>query len=241
MKITTRRGIWGFAFAVTFLSVLFACGLNVLVFSPEILAMTLRGTLIITPCVTMPTCLFVGAKIYENQLLSDELQAIVERDRLTDVATRDFFFERLSRRERDYGVSLMIDIDHFKRVNDAHGHLVGDEVIKMVAQALQEQVRETDVVCRFGGEEFVVFLHRSSEGEGWQIAERMREAIAAQVTQSDTGDVRVTISVGGSMKEQLEQVEDAIRRADSCLYKAKALGRNRTVVDWSEAEARAIA
>lgn len=166
--------------------------------------------------------------------LSQELSRLVNRDRLTDVATRDFFFERLAADPDTYGVSLMIDIDHFKKVNDTHGHLVGDDVIARVGRVLKDEMREDDIVCRFGGEEFLVYLRDATRADGWEIAERIRERIAAEVITTRNGPVEVTVSVGGSLKVQLEKIEEAIRRADDCLYRAKAMGRNRTVVEWRD-------
>ena len=120
----------------------------------------------ITFVITLPVCMYIGLKIRENTSLSDELVRLVNRDRLTDVATRDFFFERMDKNPESYGVSLMVDIDHFKMVNDTYGHFAGDDVIKHVSQLLRKETRENDVICRFGGEEFVVFLHEVSGDQG---------------------------------------------------------------------------
>lgn len=129
----------------------------------------------------------------------------------------------------------MVDIDHFKQVNDKVGHFVGDDVIRLAADVLRKQVREEDIVCRFGGEEFVIFLKSASLQEGWDTAERIRRSIEAATTPTDDGDVKITVSVGGSMKSSLEHIDDAIKRADECLYRAKEAGRNRTIVDWGTA------
>ncbi|MCW1952131.1 MAG: GGDEF domain-containing protein [Octadecabacter sp.] len=179
---------------------------------------------------------FIGTKLEHITQLSQELKALVERDRLTDVATRDFFFSRLAMNDEAYGVSLMIDIDHFKAVNDTYGHLIGDEVIARVAQVLRVQVREEDIVCRFGGEEFLIFLHEATTQEGWKIAERIRVGTQNAVTPTDVGQISVTVSVGGSLKEKIEDIEASIQRADACLYRAKAAGRNTTIVDWELVE-----
>lgn len=187
---------------------------------------------VLTIVLTMSMTFFIGTKLEHIRALTHELRRLVERDRLTDVATRDFFFDRLEMDRQAYGVSLMVDIDHFKRVNDAHGHLAGDDVIANVARVLRAQVGERDIVCRFGGEEFVVFLHEASGQDGWAIAERMRGEIERATTQTREGPIQVTVSVGGSLKQQVEDIEDAIRRADQCLYRAKEMGRNRTQVDW---------
>lgn len=166
--------------------------------------------------------------------LSQELTRLVNRDRLTDVATRDFFFKQLEDDRDAFGVSLMVDIDHFKAVNDTYGHLAGDAVILSVANKLKAQLRADDIVCRFGGEEFMVFLRSATAQEGENIAERIRKSIAAAQTPTERGAISVTVSLGGSLKEQLEHVEEAIKRADDCLYRAKAAGRNRTVMEWDD-------
>ena len=187
----------------------------------------------------MPFALFIGVKLRENTRLSDELVRLVNRDRLTDVATRDFFFRRMESDPEAYGVSLMVDIDHFKQVNDTHGHYAGDAVIKQVSQILKRETRTQDIVCRFGGEEFVVFLHEVSADQGLVVAERMRTAVAAEALPGAEGRpaLSVTVSIGGSLKERLEDINLSIQQADAALYRAKSNGRNRTVVDWLPAPA----
>lgn len=186
----------------------------------------------ITFVITLPVCMYIGLKIRENTSLSDELVRLVNRDRLTDVATRDFFFERMDKNPESYGVSLMVDIDHFKMVNDTYGHFAGDDVIKHVSQLLRKETRENDVICRFGGEEFVVFLHEVSGDQGQVIAERMRVSVQTAPALSDGVKVGVTVSIGGSLKERLSDINISIQQADAALYRAKENGRNQTVVDW---------
>ena len=232
MVVDTTARVWIFTLVVTATTLMSAVILNFVFFPRELLPLSLKATAGVVLIVSFPICLWVARQMHEKAILSQELQDLVNRDRLTDVAPRDFFFARLTEFPDAYGVSLMIDIDHFKRVNDTHGHLAGDDVIHAVAQIMRAQIGDVDIVCRFGGEEFVVFLHRATADEGWIIAERIRERIQAATTRTATGDVRVTVSVGGSMKERIEHVDKAIKRADDCLYLAKAAGRNRTVVDW---------
>lgn len=235
MVIDTIGRVWAFTVSTTLVALVFALSLNFVLFPDDIVGATLRGTAIIVPLVAMPICFWVGRQMHEKALMAAQLQALVDRDRLTDVATRDFFFARLTESPDAYGVSLMVDIDHFKRVNDTYGHLAGDDVIQAVAFAMRNQMREDDIVCRFGGEEFMIFLFDATPQEGWTIAERIRSSIEAAPTGTVAGDVNVTVSVGGSMKDQVDHVDDAIKRADDCLYQAKKLGRNRTVVDWGTA------
>jgi len=179
--------------------------------------------------ITFPASFFIWAQVRRNSLLSDELRRLVNRDKLTDMATRDYFFTRMNSNPQAYGVSLMVDIDFFKAVNDTYGHFAGDAVIARVAGVLFRNTRETDIVCRFGGEEFVVFLHNHDMADGFQTAERMRRAIASEVISFDGVDMQVTVSIGGSLKDRLRDINKAIKEADAALYRAKEAGRNRTV------------
>lgn len=197
--------------------------------------LSISNTLTVT--LTMSMTYFILTKLEQITQLTDRLRELVERDRLTDVATRDFFFERLSFSPEAYGISLMVDIDHFKAVNDTYGHLAGDDVIARVAAILKENVRDNDIVCRFGGEEFVIFLYEAGPDEGALIAERIRVETQSARTDTSAGNIAVTVSIGGSMKEQLEHIDDAIKRADDALYIAKAKGRNRTFFDWEQSKA----
>lgn len=123
----------------------------------------------------------------------------------------------------------MIDIDFFKQVNDDYGHLAGDAVISRVATILRRNTRAEDIVCRFGGEEFVVFLSEKDSVDGFEVAERMRRSIAEDIVEFDGQDLKVTVSIGGSLKERLADVTLAIQQADEALYRAKSGGRNRTI------------
>ena len=177
----------------------------------------------------LPVSLFIWSQVRRNMSLSQELQLLVDRDRLTDVATRDFFFARMDASPDSYGVSLMVDIDHFKQVNDTFGHQAGDAVISRVATILRQQTRSSDIVCRYGGEEFVIFLSDQDPIAGYEVAERMRKAIESDILPFQDEEIHVTVSIGGSLKESLEDVNRAFLQADEALYRAKSLGRNRTV------------
>jgi diguanylate cyclase (GGDEF)-like protein len=165
----------------------------------------------------------------KNYLLSEELQRLVNRDRLTDVATRDYFFAQLNANPMAYGVSLMVDIDHFKSVNDTYGHFAGDMVIQQVAEILRETIKDLDIVCRFGGEEFVLFLHDHDAKDGFTMAERLREKVAKTKMTYEGEAINVTVSIGGSMKNRIATITAAIKEADEALYCAKQGGRNQTV------------
>ena len=168
----------------------------------------------------------------KNQVLYEQLQARADTDPLTNVATRRLFFEQLEAHPERTGVSLMVDIDHFKAVNDTHGHMVGDRVIQAVADVLSAQVRSTDIICRFGGEEFAVFLRDSSPDLGAEIAERMRRGVAEANVQCAGQVISVSVSIGASQKKESEDISASLMRADDALYRAKTEGRNRVSLAW---------
>jgi diguanylate cyclase (GGDEF)-like protein len=123
---------------------------------------------------------------------------------------------------------MMVDVDHFKAVNDEHGHDEGDQVLQRVAHSLRDGVRDGDVVARWGGEEFCVLMPRIGVVEAQALAERVAVQVAA------SGQPRVTVSIGIARCELgAEPAEGVIRRADAALYRAKQAGRNRVVADYS--------
>jgi two-component system cell cycle response regulator len=125
---------------------------------------------------------------------------------------------------------LMVDIDHFKRINDTYGHLVGDDVLREVATLLQGAVRTVDVVARYGGEEFIIVLPETNEEGAIAFAERLRERIEAQeFGRGGRAGLRLTTSIGVATfpSPLVESTEDLFGRADAALYRAKADGRNR--------------
>jgi two-component system, cell cycle response regulator len=166
----------------------------------------------------------------------DPLTKSVNRGELMRLASAEI--ENARRDSRDLGI-VIVDIDHFKKINDLHGHPFGDHVLKLVAQALKGQVRTTDVVGRYGGEEFIVLLPRVTRTSLQFVAERLRRGVAQLEISREGQKVPVTASVGGQIwkPEDLAGVEFPvlIEGADRCLYRAKEGGRNRVVTDLGEA------
>lgn len=164
-----------------------------------------------------------------NKLHSDTLT-----DAMTGLLNRrglDKAIEQFREQNRPFSL-LALDIDHFKRVNDTFGHDVGDELIKSVGKKMTAQARTQDIVCRSGGEEFVIFLADTDSVQAFDVAERIRRSIEA-FDFSTVG--RVTISIGVSYWQgQTESVHEAIKHADNALYEAKRNGRNRTEVHASQ-------
>jgi diguanylate cyclase (GGDEF)-like protein/PAS domain S-box-containing protein len=130
-------------------------------------------------------------------------------------------------------VWIMVDIDHFKRVNDTYGHEAGDEVLKAVAEALRSTARVADIVARFGGEEFVLVLPDTSAEVAARIAERLRLAIEALSTDVDGQVIRVTASFGVAQRAAQESQLEVLERADAALFSSKKDGRNRVTMSTS--------
>jgi diguanylate cyclase (GGDEF)-like protein len=161
-----------------------------------------------------------------------ELARIAHEDPLTGLANRRCFFtetERVISRADRYGENLsllLIDLDYFKRVNDQHGHSVGDEVLVEVALRARTGLRREDMPCRWGGEEFVVLLPQMGVKEALVVANRLRDIIASPVVRTSAGDLSVTASFGIAQRRSGESIAAVVARADIALYQAKASGRN---------------
>lgn len=148
------------------------------------------------------------------------------RDSLTGVFNRRFLnmflFDKISSMKQLVGRCsvLMADIDHFKNYNDKNGHLAGDELLNKISKLFQDSVRQGDIVFRYGGEEFLIFLEHTSKQVAYSVAERIRQAIE--------GNTSVTISIGvATFPDDGQDTEELISRADVALYKAKEAGRNK--------------
>jgi|GEM_PF-3947445 len=167
-----------------------------------------------------------------------DLKRLAATDSLTNLLNRRAFTSALCRefgKADRYGHSLgllLIDIDHFKRINDRFGHLAGDSVLRQVSGHLGQTMRTVDVVARFGGEEFAVLVSGAGSGHVFGAAERIRTTVFEQSFLSECRDYRVTVSIGIAQYqgEGGRLSEDLIRDADVALYRAKANGRNRVEV-----------
>ncbi|MEW6695514.1 MAG: GGDEF domain-containing protein [Pseudomonadota bacterium] len=171
-----------------------------------------------------------------NEQLIRELQSQASRDALTGVINRRYLMEtgaRLLQQHRHSGeplALLIIDLDHFKQINDLHGHLGGDEVLVAVVNTCVQLVRASDCFGRLGGEEFALILPNTQFAQARDLAERLRTAIAALAISVKTETIRPTISVGVAMASDDDvTLSDLLRRADMAMYDAKAGGRNRVV------------
>jgi diguanylate cyclase (GGDEF)-like protein len=177
-----------------------------------------------------------GMVAYDNAVLHSQVQRLASTDPLTGLHNRRTFFElsaarfTAALRGDEPTAAIMVDIDHFKRVNDAHGHAVGDDVIKEVAMRLRGVLRHDDLLGRYGGEEFVLLLPGTTAANAAHLAERLRHAVTDTPVPTRTGPLEVTVSVGATQVQATDSiVEDALARADAALYRAKQGGRNQVV------------
>jgi diguanylate cyclase (GGDEF)-like protein len=171
----------------------------------------------------------------ENARLFRESQTQAITDALTGVYNRrglfqlgEFEFQRSRRINRPFSV-MMFDIDHFKQVNDKYGHAAGDQVLHQVAQRCLKNSRATDLVGRYGGEEFVMLLTETNLHAAHAIAERLRLGIMKSSFHTDAGEISITLSIGVAEAGKTDTLEALIERADAALYQAKHTGRNRVV------------
>jgi diguanylate cyclase (GGDEF)-like protein len=168
----------------------------------------------------------------ELRVRNVELERLSATDGLTGLYNRRFMQEALSRcraTARRHGVSwsvVMLDIDHFKSVNDTLGHAVGDTVLRETASRLATRLRTEDIVARWGGEEFLVALPQSEPGGAGVVGEALRHTVGREPVAYDGGVLDVSVSVGWADAGE-STVEDVVRRADEALYRAKESGRNR--------------
>lgn len=168
-----------------------------------------------------------------NALLYRAATRSALRDPLTDTGNRiamDQTLQReieLSRRHLLPLSLLMLDIDHFKQINDTHGHSAGDDVLKAVAASIKGQLRNVDMVFRYGGEEFLILLSNTAREAAAMVGERLRLAAQSEEFLADGRVVGLTVSIGCSTLLPGESVESLLRRADNALYVAKREGRNR--------------
>lgn len=170
----------------------------------------------------------------ENSRLFEELSRLAVTDNLTGLLNRRAFseaaereFERARRYRRPLSL-ILFDIDKFKSVNDAHGHLIGDQVLRVLSETVRKTTRATDIVCRWGGEEFLILMPEQGHDQAFSTAERLRQDASNLVVVTPSGHLSLTISLGvASLKRQEgESLDGLIGRADAAMYEAKAAGRN---------------
>ncbi len=173
----------------------------------------------------------------------DKVHHEAQLDPLTEIGNRKFFDQEIARvlseaRESETSIAmLMIDVDHFKKFNDNYGHQIGDQVLRLVARTLVENLKGRDVIARYGGEEFVILLPHTRLMDAEKVANLLRASLSTkQIKRRSTNETlgNITISIGAAEYDLVEDAETLIGRADRAMYKAKQTGRNRVVCDEIE-------
>ncbi|MGC4011509.1 MAG: GGDEF domain-containing protein [Pseudomonas sp.] len=197
----------------------------------------LLGTLHYINLATMLGIMAVLASTYYRLVRHSErrLHELACTDPLTQLRNRRFMMEVVQHEAAVFErggrpLSILLgDVDHFKRINDEHGHAVGDAVLRAIARVLREGVREVDHVARWGGEEFLVLLPGTELDEAQQVAERLRAAVQTLVEVEGRRELGLSITLGMAELQAGESIEQALVRADRALYEGKQTGRNRVV------------
>jgi diguanylate cyclase (GGDEF)-like protein/PAS domain S-box-containing protein len=171
--------------------------------------------------------------VTEQKEVEERLREVAIRDPLTGIFNRRHFFE-VAQQLREMSIRhewplsvAVLDADHFKAINDAHGHAAGDEALRGLVRAARKNLRASDVLARYGGEEFVLLMPQTGLDEATRAAERMRAAVAEEKVVYEGREIALTVSIGVATRAADESVEALLNRADAALYRAKDAGRNR--------------
>jgi diguanylate cyclase len=248
----SARG-WSRVFFLTICGTLFCIGVAFLVDSYSFqdnrwrLGLSPLNDLMIPLLLAPPFFFYLLYKLRELANAHYELLKVAATDELTACLNRQAFtilveayLERTARLAiRGDGALLVIDVDHFKAVNDRFGHISGDEALRMISGEIKDCLRENDLVGRMGGEEFGVFLPGANRREAGVVAERIRASVNAATFSPQGGPVPLSVSVGATVNSSHASFNEMFRIADECLYVAKNNGRNR--VEFSDSNIRSQA
>lgn len=199
-------------------------------------AIVLAGALIPSvTCFPISTILLLQQRklagaLRELERAHRHLKELSSRDPMTGLLNRQAFFERVAGCAGRKGAYLMIDVDHFKSINDTHGHGAGDEALRRIATAIAGLVEPADLVARFGGEEFCVHTPGADAMAGMKLAERIRRGVGKVAFAPRGQRHRLTVSIGVANAGDFEDIDATLHAADTALYEAKGRGRNRVVV-----------
>ena len=232
MMIKSRAGLLGFVLAVSAAAIVLGSGADFLTVRyglPEHGPVHVVTTVLVC---ALPISWFVGARLMQLNRLKDQLEITSRYDRLTGLLNRPTFMDMLAELPPRTGAVALLDVDFFKRVNDTHGHFVGDKVLAHVARCLSQSCRPGDMICRFGGEEFAVLFADAGVEMAQRLAADMVRSVAESALSVDGHSHHLTISLGYALAGDGIDPAQALQSADQALYRAKAQGRNRAVAAW---------
>jgi diguanylate cyclase (GGDEF)-like protein len=184
-------------------------------------------------CLLVTAVVLFAATVTINRFQS-RLEEMATKDKLTGLFNRQAFdilmgqFQAEQKRREEPFCVILFDIDHFKQINDSYGHLEGDLVLSEISRVAASRLRESDILCRWGGEEFLAILKGCVMDDAFRMAEEIRMAVSQLDIQSRTGKILVTISLGVAQYVSGEKIDQLLRRVDQAMYLAKERGRNRT-------------
>ncbi|MGH2606857.1 MAG: GGDEF domain-containing protein [Anaerolineales bacterium] len=236
-RLIRRYGTVGISLAVTLISVAGAVGLA------AVLDVILKGRIqrydlpiagaiaaLLTPLITIH---FIRLS-HQLDLAEEEMRRLASLDSLTQTYTRGHFLDLAEKevlRAQRYGRPLsllLLDIDHFKSINDRYGHSTGDRVLRAAVGLFRRQIRRSDLLGRYGGEEFVILLPETGEGGASVVAERIRVALREEAVSVGSLTVDMTVSIGlTSLRPDMQDIDALLAHADAALYRAKDAGRDR--------------
>jgi diguanylate cyclase (GGDEF)-like protein len=243
-KYFSRLGRNGTVFAITLASVLISAGVTwvmIIIMNQIGVDVHTASTLFVgisVPMIVAPTVswAFVGMTMKIHQL-EEEMRRLATQDSLTGLLNRHGFMERAEyfvkiaeRGDLEFSV-LFIDLDYFKEINDQYGHAVGDRVLASFGDIVRSNLRESDLACRLGGDEFLFFLPKTTSEQGWNFSERLHNALR-QKKDFNGKPIRYTASMGLTSYPEIKtgNLEELFKAADKALYRAKMKGKNQTVI-----------
>lgn len=231
LRLNSQMDVRAFSVVVTAIAVLADLVLQRVFLPAPVREVAMLPGAITSLIIVAPLSLFIGTRLYDIQRLSSELEYAVSHDALTGMLTRDTFRRKAAQSNPATGALILLDVDRFKQFNDRFGHLSGDHVLRQVARCLKEECRASDLLGRFGGEEFLIFLPGTTLAEGVTAAERLAGALRRASVQIDGQTMCVTASFGVAQLRGPAEMEACLIRADDCLYRAKAAGRDCVVAE----------
>lgn len=228
----TRHSRFSFVFTVTAFTCICAISGTYFGFSPEWIGLStdlftmISFATISSISIAAPITLWAWNLLNQNYETSRELVKLSHFDHLSGAMSRTYLDTFVNETPDMAGVILMIDVDHFKLINDTHGHIIGDYAISKIGGMIKFNIREEDSFYRFGGEEFIVFLSNTTQKTGHDIAVRICQNIAETPITHEGKEINVTVSIGAALKCKSTPFQRTLAQADKNLYHVKQTGRN---------------
>jgi diguanylate cyclase len=227
IRLRTKRDVSLFAVVITVLVVLGSLALRSVLQPDDIFARTLVSGSAVAALLAAPLAYFIGLQMFDTHRLARDLEHAVNHDSLTGASTRAGFEAQVAQLLPGPKAVMLVDIDHFKSVNDRFGHQVGDVALCQFALRIMRNCREDDIIARFGGEEFVVLLHDLEFGAACAAADRLCAKLREVPFVLNGQPYHLTASFGVAPLNDAAGLSDALAQADAALYRAKNSGRDR--------------